>query len=257
MRYAAGVRSAVCIMAMCLAAPTASAQSSGQLWSNITVDWLQSDRLTLTLDVEPKVVVQAPAGRPGWTNVDVSPSLAFTLASWVDATAEVVTGYTRSEDGDGVVEATTRVGFQLEILSRLLAAAAGHDGADRERPPRRRLVIGSLIRAEFRNRFAVNGATISDRRLRERIELAFPINRRRMTADRTLYGTADGELFVPMNDAAGWFVNQYRIRAGIGYRYDFNWRFEALLIRTQARETAANSFSASAIALDLRIKRAF
>jgi len=37
------------------ASSSALAQSTGEVWGNVTIDWLASERLVYTLDVEPKV----------------------------------------------------------------------------------------------------------------------------------------------------------------------------------------------------------
>jgi hypothetical protein len=52
------------------AARPALAQTNGQLWGNITLDWVRSDKLTFELDVEPKVLVDTTSTKPGWWNVD-------------------------------------------------------------------------------------------------------------------------------------------------------------------------------------------
>jgi hypothetical protein len=36
---------------------TAFAQTNLQLWGNVTLDWVKSDRLTYEFDIEPKVLV--------------------------------------------------------------------------------------------------------------------------------------------------------------------------------------------------------
>jgi hypothetical protein len=66
--------------------PQARAQEYSQLWVNLTFDWVQSERLTYELDFEPKALVNAPAGQPGWKNLDVTPSVSFSAAKWVDPT---------------------------------------------------------------------------------------------------------------------------------------------------------------------------
>jgi hypothetical protein len=66
------------------AAWPALAQTNGQLWGNITLDWLRSQKLTFELDVEPKVLVAAPSTQPGWWNVDVTPNVEYALRPWLD-----------------------------------------------------------------------------------------------------------------------------------------------------------------------------
>src|SRR5690349_19102324 len=67
-----------------LASADASAQTNLQLWSNITLDWMRTQRLTYEIDVEPKVLVAAPADEPSWYNVDVTPSVEYAVNRWLD-----------------------------------------------------------------------------------------------------------------------------------------------------------------------------
>ena len=62
-------------MALLAVASTASAQPSDEMWSQLTVDWLQTSRLTWRLDIEPKTQVHVPAGKPTSTIIDVTPSM--------------------------------------------------------------------------------------------------------------------------------------------------------------------------------------
>lgn len=50
---------------MVVGARPATAQTNGQLWRNITLDWVRSEKLTYELDLEPKVLVVAPSTEPG------------------------------------------------------------------------------------------------------------------------------------------------------------------------------------------------
>ena len=51
------------------------AQTNLQLWGNVTLDWVKSDRLMYELDFEPKVLLAAPEGEPGWRNLDLTPNV--------------------------------------------------------------------------------------------------------------------------------------------------------------------------------------
>ena len=46
------------------ASSTAFAQTNLQLWGNVTLDWVKSDRLTYEFDIEPKVLLYAPDDEP-------------------------------------------------------------------------------------------------------------------------------------------------------------------------------------------------
>jgi hypothetical protein len=54
---------------------SASAQSSGQIWANVTLGWVKPSGVTYEVDFEPKVMVSVPPGEPGWNNLDLTPSV--------------------------------------------------------------------------------------------------------------------------------------------------------------------------------------
>jgi hypothetical protein len=54
------------------ASSTAFAQTNLQLWGNVTLDWVKSDRLTYEFDIEAKVLVCAPDDEPAWRNLDLN-----------------------------------------------------------------------------------------------------------------------------------------------------------------------------------------
>jgi hypothetical protein len=246
-----------CVMALVAAVSTASAQPSDELWGDFTVDWLQTSRLTWELEIEPQLPVHVPAGKASSSTLNVTPSMAYAASKWFDATVEFLGGYTDQSEGDDVFEATARFGLHLQILSRLLADRAARSGAEREPTPLRRLVFSTWVRMEYRNQFHSNDtATTTTWRLRSRPELAYPFNRNKITADGAVYATGDAELFFPFGDAGG-FVNQYRIRAGFGYRRSFRWRLEALAVQTRSRKTQDAAFSTASNAFDIRVKMVF
>jgi hypothetical protein len=114
------------------------------------------------------------------------------------------------------------MGVRLHILSRLLQQRAAHRGAEREAQPRRRGTISTLLRFEHRD-LLQSGSTTSSWRFRDRIELAYPLNRPKLTADDAVYLTSDTELFVPLtDDPQQGRVNEWRLRNGVGYRMTFN-----------------------------------
>jgi Protein of unknown function (DUF2490) len=254
-RSRAGVWSVGCLLACLAGSSRAAAQSTGELWGDFTIDWLQSRRLTWQVDVEPKKSISVPSGTSGWTSLNVTPAVQYTLAKWVDALAEVDWGY--KPNGGDVIETKTRVGLDFHILSRLLASRWARRGAELEKQPLRRLVPNNLLRLEYEDKDPLNGgATTTTWRLRDRQGISYPFNRRKLTADGAVYATGDVELFVLLGDASDPRFNQYRVRAGVGYRRDFSWRFEALFVQTRQR-SGDSGFSTSSNAFDARVKRVF
>jgi hypothetical protein len=73
-----------------------------------------------------------------------------------------------------------------------------------------------------------------------------------------VYLTSDTELFVPITDDSqqGW-INQWRLRSGVGYRVNFNTRLEALYIWTTKKDSDTAHFATDSQAIDFRVKLAF
>jgi hypothetical protein len=67
---------------------------------------------------------------------------------------------------------------------------------------------------------------------------------------------ADGEYFYYIGDdkPPERFASKRRIRRGLGYRHSYEWRFEVLAMRDEAKETLDDAIDVDAYMLDLRIK---
>jgi hypothetical protein len=239
---------------------TANAQATGQVWANMTFDWLATERLSYELDLEPKAQPFVAAGQPTWWDIDVTPNVEYAVVPWMDVVGELLVRYTDQSDDANTFELTPRLGVHLHILSRIIQAkAASRQGADREKLPRRRVVISTLVRLEQRNQFHNDDSpTTSSWRLRNRLEADYPFNRPKITSDGAVYLTTDGELFAPLaENVEGGAINQVRVRAGVGYRPNFAWRFEALYIWAAQRSAASGAFTPESHAIDVRIKGVF
>jgi hypothetical protein len=123
---------------------------------------------------------------------------------------------------------------------------------------RHRIVLRNLVRVEARNLFYSDDRdTDSVVRFRNRLELQVPLNRERMSDDGARYLLTDWEWFIPLGDPLERFANRQRIRAGLGYRRNVRWRFEALYIWTRSRDTTDQDFTTSDNIVNLRVKRVF
>ena len=239
-----------------LASADASAQTNLQLWSNITLDWMRTQRLTYEIDVEPKVLVAAPADEPSWYNVDVTPSVEYAVNRWLDVGGELATGRTKQTDDVNSWEVTPRFDLRFHLLSRDVPVRSQRI---RDLPPSRRVVVRDLVRVESRNLFYTGAGSGSDSsvRFRNRLELVAPLNTAKLTDDGARYMLADWEWFIPLGEPQERFANQQRIRAGFGYRRSQAWRVEALYMWTRSRNTIEDGFTTSDNIIDLRVKRAF
>jgi hypothetical protein len=248
------VKGAVCAAALLLGCGSpANGQTNAQLWGTVTFNWLKSDRLSYELELEPKVLVAAPEGEPGWASLDLTPNVEYAFRSWLDGVGELATGYTSQTDDVDSFELSPRIGARLHLTTRDLPRPLR-----REHLPRHRIVVRNLIRVEARTLiYSGGGDADSVVRFRNRLELQVPLNRERVSDDGARYVLADWEWFVPLDDPDERFANRQRVRAGIGYRRSLGWRFEALYIWTRSRDTNEDDFHTSDNILNLRVKRVF
>jgi uncharacterized protein DUF2490 len=237
-------------------ARAARAQANLQLWSNVTVDWTKSTRLAYELDFEPKVLLKAPEGDPGWRNLDVTPNVEYAVKDWLDLIGEATVGYTKQTDDANTFELTPRVGVRFHLFSRSVPTALPRF---RELPPKRRVVVRDRVLFESRSFFYLDAGSgsSSDVRLRNRLELLMPINRANLTDDGARYWFVDWEAFVPAGEPDERFANKQRFRVGLGYRPSVAWRFEAVYAWTRSRNTIDEGFQSSDNIIDLRLKRVF
>lgn len=258
-RCARWARHAV-LIALAISSPrAAAAQTNLQLWGNLTLDWVKSPRLAYELDLEPKVLLAAPEGEPGWHAVDLTPNVEYAWKSWLDFVGEAVVGYTQQTDDVNSWEVTPRAGARFHLFSRDVPTMVRDRPLKAELPPRRRVVVRDLVRVEARNIFYTGAGTgtSSTVRFRNRLELLVPLNKERLSDDGARYILADWEWFIPLDDPQERFANKQRIRAGLGYRRSFAWRVELLYMWTRSRNTIEDGYTTNDNIIDIRIKRVF
>ena len=227
-------------------------QTNLQLWGNVTLDWFKTEKLVYELDFEPKVLLKAPEGEPGWYNLDVTPNVEYSPKGWLDLVTEATLGYTKQTDDENSLEVTPRVGLRFHLFSRTVRR-----GQVLERPPGRRAVVRNLVRVESRNFFYTGAGSGSDStvRFRNRLEFVIPVNRQKYTDDGARYLMADWEWFIPLGEPEERFANRQRVRAGMGYRRSFSWRLEALYMWTRSRNTIEEGFKTDDNTIDVRVKQ--
>jgi hypothetical protein len=238
------------LVLLVLFASPAAGQTDTQLWGDLTLEWIRSHTLTLGVDVEPKALVSKQPDEPGWATLDVTPKVEYASGQWFDIVGEVLAAHTRQTDEQDSTELTPRIGLRFHLLSNLA------NDLRKERQPRRRLVLRNLARVEWRNLYYSDGMPQSSTvRYRDRVELLFPVNRARVTDDGALYGSADAEWFWTHHDAPERFASKQRIRAGVGYRWNYAWRLETLYVRDRSRDSAQSGFTTDDVAVDIRLRR--
>jgi hypothetical protein len=192
------------------------------------------------VDFEPKVLVSAPPGDPGWRNLDITPSIEYDRKR-IDFTGELVVGHTKQTDNLGTTELTLRGGLKFHLL---------------ENPPKRRLVVRDWVRVESRNFFYSNAdPSDSTVRFRNRLELLVPLNTRSLSEDGMVAALIDWEWFIPLSDPSERFAGRQRIRTGGSYRRSQAWRYFAFYIRNRSRNTIDEEFTTGENVFNFQIRR--
>jgi hypothetical protein len=240
----------LCALAILLVPASARAQPDTQLWAEFTLQWIKSHRITYSVDFEPKVLLWAPAGDPDWAAIDVTPKFDYTLNSWATVGSEFLVGWTKQDNDVNTLEITPRVDLQLHLLGNIL------DEVEKEKRPKRRVVVGALVRLEFRNLYYSDDTPKAfTLRLRNRVEMQVALTRPRITDNGVTYALTDMEWFWTVDDPKERYASKERFRAGIGYRHSFRWRYEALYILNRSRKSKDASFTASDNIIDITAKR--
>jgi hypothetical protein len=128
---------------------SALAQADSQFWGDFTLTWATSPRLTYDFDIEPKVLVSAPAGQPGWASLDLTPGVDYAAKKWLDVVGEFLYASTKQTNDVNSLELTTRAGARFHLLSRSLPTIV-RERPLHELPPRRKLVLRDFVRIEQR-----------------------------------------------------------------------------------------------------------
>jgi len=240
----------IALMTATARAAWAESDSTGQLWANVTLDWHMSPRVSSSLDFEPKVLISGPPGQPGWSSLDLTPSVDFVATKWADVAAEGVLSRTRQTDDLRTTELAARGGVRFHLFSRQQRLLFN------EQLPKRRVVVRDLVRWEWRHfSYSDDEPSSASWRFRNRLEFQFPLNRPNLSADGTLSLIADWEWFVPITDQHERFANKRRYRGGVGYRRNRSWGMSVLYIRTNSRNTIDDPFSTSENIVDFQVKR--
>ena len=237
----------------------ASAQATGQLWGFFSIGYLETERLSYQLALEPKSQIVVHDGQSTWFSFGATPRVTYSLVGWMDVLAEFDIGRRSESNEINTLTVAPRLGVQFQILSRILQTHSASRGAALEAKPRFRPVISTLLRLE---RQSASDNTDSPNtlswRLRDRFNFAYPLNRQKMTDDGAVYLTTDSELFIPLDhQQAGKPIDELRIRSGFGLRSSFSWRFEALYVWDTKRNSDSTTLSPAFHTLDVRVRYEF
>jgi hypothetical protein len=236
-----------------LSAQETDPEVSEQVWANLVLSFPRSEKLYLEYDIE--AARQVSSGEP-WRSFYGTGLVEYYPNSFIDLTGDLATGFTQQSEAEHSFEVTARVGFRLHLLTQIINNSWFKDHRP-ERMSGSRFSIANYARIELRN-FNYSGERPSSHgvRFRDRIEFKVALNEPNLATDGVWYLMADGEWFVPMSseEAPERFAQKFRVRAGIGYRRDYKWRFELVAMRDDARDTLDEEFEVEALMINFRAK---
>ena len=240
---------ALAVLGLVSRSATANAQSAEQLWGTGTVTWLASDRLQVRVQVQPEAQADRPAR-----------SADFFQRRHDAARVVHRRAVDRRPGRDRLWDQEPEQRGQHHVGDAEGWRAASHPLEDSRW--RRGRAVGSLSRGSVwisgrfcdskttRQKSSTDSSFSSSWTFRDRFHVAYPLNRPKVTSSGAVYLAADTEAFVPLDEG---FINELRVRSGVGYRRSFPWRFEALYVWTGERSHPSEPLAVKNQALDLRV----
>jgi hypothetical protein len=196
---------------------------NSQFWLDYDPTWSLSKRWTLDVDAATRFINSDPALR----QVRLYPTLEFSLLKWMDLSGGVWFIYTNRFENADLLETRPWVGIKLK------------------KDIWRGMRLSNYLRQEFRIRRDLDtGATLTARRLRNRLQVMIPINRKSLSEDNTWYAFADAEWFRQVNpEVNDGFNSQRRYRAGIAWRRNSTWTYQFFYGYQRSRSSSDAPFS--------------
>lgn len=177
--------------------------------------------------------------QPKWRSLDVQVTPEYSLSQHVDLMAAVFAGKTFQNQALTTAEVREMLGARFHFT------------------PNRRVLTRLLVRFEQRNqRDEETDLWSHSTRTRLRAETITPLNKKTMFAgDKLWYMILDAETFLVLDqDVEERFANRFRLRAGVGYRLNYNLRFELVYTLQESKNTIGESFYTSDNIFRFRLK---
>jgi hypothetical protein len=208
-----------------------------QTWADFMLHKTFKNGLIYIGEFGPRTLVNKSSG---WYQLELAQSVQYNILWKIDAIGGLLTSYTIQTD-------TTDLYNSYELRPWL--------GARINFNPDSKLSVALLTRYEQRYLYYNNLNDIQKSgRARNRLEFTYSINRPNFYHDKLWYLTFDAEWFLPTNTKfEERFANAARLRLGIGYRRNYNWRYAIVFMEQFSRNTIDDEFKSSNFIIDLRV----
>ncbi len=192
------------------------AQSDQQVW----LEYMLTHPFANSWELEHDVRYSTTLTSPHWRAFRYYPTLSWAFSENIDFLGGLTFAYNFQEDAANTIELREMLGFRVHIT------------------PNRRILTRLLVRGENRNlQDTETKDWTSSNRLRMRGEALIPLNNPTMfNKDKLLYGIVDAEWFFAFDrDLNERFANRFRLRTGLGYRFNYNFRVEFIYSYQESR----------------------
>jgi len=159
---------------------------------------------------------------PKWRSLEFQATPEWSISQHVDVMGAILIGSTFQNEATTTFEIREMLGARIHFT------------------PNQRILTRLLVRFEQRNQLdQESDIWVNSHRARIRTEAIIPINKKSMFAgDKLLYSLLDVESFIVVDqNVRERFANRYRLRAGIGYRINYNFRVEFVYTLQESRNT--------------------
>jgi hypothetical protein len=208
-----------------------------QLWADFMLHKTFKNSIRYFGTLGPRFLLTEESG---WNQIELSQSVHYNVFWNIDGIAGLLLNYTQQSDTTNTYnsyEVRPWLGFRINFN------------------PNSKLMVSIFSRLEFRNLFYSYDESVQhSKRLRNRLEFTYSINRPNFYQDKLWYVTLDGEWYLPVTENPDErFANQARIRAGLGYRHNYTWRYVIVFMEQFSKNTINEGFKSSHFIIDLRV----
>ena len=208
--------------------------ASKQSWNDFVVNYSFAN----SFNFENLLTYNTKIDAPRWYEFNYGPALQLSLTQHFDISTRMTISYVQQNDTANTLELRPALSSAYYIT------------------PNKRIqsfLFLSIEQRNFHNLEVKNWETSV--RLRVKGAIIIPINRSSYYDDKQWYAMLDTEWFWPMGkDVGERYANRLRIRAGIGYRLNYRWRFEMIYLQQRSKNNIGEDFYTSDHILQLRIK---
>jgi len=213
--------------------PLRAQKTNTQLWFEYMLNYPFANSFNLENSFTYSTLLESPR----WYAIDYAPSLEWSVTSNIDVIGQVVFSYTKQNESYNTFELRPVIGSRIHIT------------------PNKRILTRVLLRLEQRNLQNLETKEWNQvYRPRIRFESIIPISHSSYYKDKLWYGLLDAEWLFVTDDVEERFANRFRVRAGAGYRLNYNLRVELLYMNQQSRDETEDGFVSSDNVIRFRIK---